>query len=219
MADNKKSIVIYCDLIHTVESMEDDEAGKLFKHLLRYVNDLNPSIPDKLTQIAFEPIKQQLKRDLIKYESKKKQWSEAGKASAEKRSTKINDRSTTVKKRSTVSTVSVNDNVNVSDNVSVINNKIPSENEFLEHCKIILQHKYQEYEFSLKSKYQTWIDDGWKTGHGKKINNWKNTINNTIPHLKPITNGQSNSIDKATKSTIATNQLRHLNNNGFFQET
>ena len=69
MADNKKSVLLYCDIIHTVEELTDDEAGKLFKHYLRYINDLNPNPPDKLTQIVFEPIKQNLKRDLKKWES------------------------------------------------------------------------------------------------------------------------------------------------------
>ena len=42
MADNKKSFLLYCDLIHTVQKLSDDQAGKLFKHVLEYVNDLNP---------------------------------------------------------------------------------------------------------------------------------------------------------------------------------
>lgn len=70
MADNKKSFILYCDTLHTFEELEDEEAGKLIKHLLRYVNDLNPVAPDKLTKIAFEPIKQQLKRDLVKWVGK-----------------------------------------------------------------------------------------------------------------------------------------------------
>ncbi len=86
MAENKKSVLLYCDIIHTVESLEDEEAGKLFKHYLRYINDLNPVAPDKLTQIVFEPIKQNLKRDLIKYMDKKLGFSDAGKESAKSRS-------------------------------------------------------------------------------------------------------------------------------------
>ena len=69
MAENKKSVLLYCDIIHTIESLTDDEAGRLFKHLLRYVNDMNPEAPDRITQIAFEPIKQQLKRDLKRWET------------------------------------------------------------------------------------------------------------------------------------------------------
>ena len=45
--------------------MPDEKAGQLFKLILEYVNDQNPDTSDLLLQIAFEPIKQQLKRDLI----------------------------------------------------------------------------------------------------------------------------------------------------------
>ncbi len=69
MAKDKNSFLIYCDIIHTVDKLDDLQAGKLFKHLLKYVNDLNPVADDIVTEIAFEPIKQSLKRDLQKYES------------------------------------------------------------------------------------------------------------------------------------------------------
>jgi hypothetical protein len=69
MAKDKKTILVYADWISIFEKLEDDEAGKLIKHFFRYVNDQNPSAPDRLTDIIFEPIKQQLKRDLKKYEA------------------------------------------------------------------------------------------------------------------------------------------------------
>ena len=69
MAKDKNSFLIYCDIIHTVEKLDDLQAGKLFKHLLKYVNDQNPIAEDIVTEIAFEPIRQSLKRDLVKYES------------------------------------------------------------------------------------------------------------------------------------------------------
>ena len=68
MANNKKSFILYCDLIHTLEKMPDEKAGLLFKHLLRYVNDLNPTTNDLIVELTFEPIKQQLKRDLTNWE-------------------------------------------------------------------------------------------------------------------------------------------------------
>lgn len=71
MADGKKSFVLYCDLIHTVELLDDILAGKLIKHLLRYVNDQNPETDDILLKVAFEPIKRQLKRDLMEWEEEK----------------------------------------------------------------------------------------------------------------------------------------------------
>lgn len=69
MAENKKSFLLYCDLIHTVSKMPKEKAGELFIHILEYVNDLNPKTDDLIINLTFEPIKQQLKRDLKKYES------------------------------------------------------------------------------------------------------------------------------------------------------
>ena len=69
MANNKKSFLLYCDIIHTVEQLTDEQAGDLFRHILRYVNDQDPQSDSVITKIAFEPIKQALKRDLDKYKS------------------------------------------------------------------------------------------------------------------------------------------------------
>lgn len=68
MAKEKKGFILYCDIIHTIEKLSDEQAGKLFKHILKYVNDQEPIAEDIITEIAFEPIKQTLKRDLQKYE-------------------------------------------------------------------------------------------------------------------------------------------------------
>ena len=69
MAENKKSFLLYTDVHHTVKKLTDEQAGKLFKHILSYVNDENPEINDLIIEIAFEPIKQSLKRDLEKYQA------------------------------------------------------------------------------------------------------------------------------------------------------
>ncbi len=68
MATDKKSFILYCDTIHTVKKMTKVKAGELFLIILKYVNDENPEITDPLLDLVFEPIKQQLKRDLRKYE-------------------------------------------------------------------------------------------------------------------------------------------------------
>ena len=69
MAENKKSFLLYNDLNKTVNKLPNDKAGELFKIILSYVNDENPQVEDLVLDIAFEPIKQQLKRDLVKYEN------------------------------------------------------------------------------------------------------------------------------------------------------
>jgi hypothetical protein len=112
MAKDKKSFVLYADLLHTVEKLTDEEAGKLFKHLLNYVNDNNPE-SDRVTELVFEPIKRQLKRDLKKFEKIREKRSEAGKKGMQSRW--ANNKNNKSNKSITKITDNVNDNVN--DNV------------------------------------------------------------------------------------------------------
>jgi hypothetical protein len=77
MATGKKSFILYCDQRGTWERLSDEQAGKLIKHVLAYVNDENPE-SDFVTELAFEGIKRALKSDLIKYEQIKTKRVEAG---------------------------------------------------------------------------------------------------------------------------------------------
>lgn len=70
MAENKKSVLLYCDIIHTIEKMDNETAGEFFKHYLRYINDQNPTTKNLIIDIAFESVKQNLKRDLKKWEQR-----------------------------------------------------------------------------------------------------------------------------------------------------
>lgn len=112
MAKDKKTVVIYSDWIATFDKLTDEEAGKLIKHLLRYVNDQNPQA-DRMTELLFSQMQQQLKRDLKKWEQIKEARSKAGKyggiKSGETRRSKMKQNETNE---------AVNDNVNV----NVINN-------------------------------------------------------------------------------------------------
>ena len=128
MAENKKSFLLYCDLIHTVEKLSDENAGKLMKHLLRYVNDTNP-VCDELIDIVFEGIKQQLKRDLKHWETVRIKRSEVGKLGGVKSGESRRKKQTKqmVKKRSKTKQNEANEavtvNVTVTDTViiSIIN--------------------------------------------------------------------------------------------------
>lgn len=78
MAKDKKSFLIYCDLIHSVEHLTDEEKGRLFQHLLEYVNDMSPVLTDRMLLGSWKPIELQLKRDLVKYESIRERNSKNG---------------------------------------------------------------------------------------------------------------------------------------------
>ena len=85
MAENKKGFILYADLHHVVSELTDKEAGLLFKHILGYVNDLNPKCDNRIVSLTFGPIKQQLKRDLVKFEETKEQKSVSAKIANLKR--------------------------------------------------------------------------------------------------------------------------------------
>ena len=170
MAEQKKSFVLYGDLIHTTQHLTNEDAGKVFKWVLEYVNDKEPKPLKGLLAAVCEPIKQQLKRDLLKYEIKREQYSEAGKRSAEARKLKkLKEKEleknsqrtlTNVESRSTNPTVSVNDNVNVTVNVNDIINR---EADF----KKSLQPFLDKYGSNLLNEfYLYWTE---KNTNGKKM--------------------------------------------------
>lgn len=78
MAENKKGFVLYADQKETFDLLTDEQAGQLIKIIYSYVNDENPIIDNPLLKLAFTPIKQQLKRDLKKWETKLDKKSIAG---------------------------------------------------------------------------------------------------------------------------------------------
>jgi len=123
MAENKKSFVLYADMIHTVKKMPKSKQADLFMTILKYVNDENPVVEDLIVSLVWEPIKFQLKRDLLKYENIRTKKSDAGKKGMEIRYKKDNSVITepnSVTSLVTKLTDTVNDNVTV--NVNDINN-------------------------------------------------------------------------------------------------
>lgn len=122
MADSKKGFVLYADQRSIVDMLPNEKAGELLKHIFAYVNDENPISSDPLVNLAFEPIKLQLKRDLKRWEDTRSQRSKAGQISAEKRKQQNQQMLThveSVEQKSTKSTVidNVNVKVNVIDNI------------------------------------------------------------------------------------------------------
>lgn len=169
MAEDKKGFLLYADYQDIFKSLTDKQAGQLAKVIFSYVNDENPEVSDQILKIAFEPIKKQLKRDLVKYQKTKTARSEAGRASAEKKkqqnSTKLSD----VEQSSTKSTDNVNDNVSVTDNVNdtVTDNDIkgaPSQKKFdliypfTSEEFITAWGVWVEFRAEIKKPYQTFSE-------------------------------------------------------------
>jgi len=182
MAENKKSFVIYCDLIHTMNHLSIEQRGLVFTWLLEYVNDLNPEPLDGLLGAVVEPLKQQLKRDLKKYERRaensRKNGSRGGRPPKPKKPTGLNSEKQEPKKPVSVN---VNDNVTVSVSDIIINrNRIENylNSSFTWHESIIRSLKSKHgFQISLE-EIKKWIvvfcdeleaaDDLYKTDHENK---------------------------------------------------
>jgi hypothetical protein len=202
MAENKKSFVLYADLIATVGKLPDEIAGKLFKIVLEYVNDLDPVVDDLLLSVAFEPIKLQLKRDLKKYQGKREQWSDAGKKSAEARRLaklaadkleKLNGSNLTdVENRSTVSTDNVNVNVNVIKENKQKKFIKPTIQEVRDYCN---ERKNSVNPARFVDFYES---KGWKIGKVSMIDwraavrTWEKNPDNNSDNKKLNLNGSDN---------------------------
>lgn len=163
MAQDKKSIIVYADWMPQFEQLSDEEAGKLIKHFFRYVNDLNPDAPDRLTQIAFEPLKQSLKRDLKKWESIKEKRAEAGRKGGLKSAKTRNKSSKTKQLEANEANASfdkqnqANEAVSVNGNVSVndISTKVDNDNR---EIKNFSDDKNFEISENLKFNSPSWIE-------------------------------------------------------------
>ena len=137
--------------------------------------DRNPEPINDIIDLAFEPMKQTLKRDLIKWQNIKGKRSDAGKASAEKRKQNATNPThvESVKQNATNPTVSDSVIVSVSDSVSVskINTKVfiaPTPEDVIKYFK---ENGYDENLASRAFKYYDTAN--WKDSKGKQVKNWK----------------------------------------------
>lgn len=217
MAEDKKGFLLYADLIHTIEKMPSEKAGDLFKHILRYVNDLNPVSNDLIIDLTFEPIKQQLKRDLIKFEKSKDEKSLSGRIGNLKRwnidlYNKFISKELTIEEAEiiansrkvsqpdkvqsqTVANIAVNDNVNV--NVNDIKYNISTESiDFgllLNRINETFSRKYKVINNNVKSKFKARLKEGYT----------KEDIKNCIDNLKNIQYHKDNGYQYCTPEFIS----------------
>jgi hypothetical protein len=112
MAADKKGFILYADQKVLFDQLSDAKAGELIKFIFAYVNDEDPVTEDLILNLAFTPIKQQLKRDLVKFEQVKTARSVAGKMGGIKSGEA---------RRSKMKQNEANEAVNVNVNDNVIN--------------------------------------------------------------------------------------------------
>lgn len=185
MAKDKKSFILYCDQQGLFNKLPDEIAGKLIKHIFAYVNDENPIASDLLLEIAFEPIKLQLKRDLRKYDEYiDKQRVNGAKGG---RPTKPNE---TQKTQAFFDKPKKADNVNANVNANEINKR-----GFVKPT--IEQLKEYMREQGMNDIAENWLNhyeaNGWMVGKNKmkdwkaSVRTWKlNNLKNNSPSQQVV---------------------------------
>ena len=154
MATDKKGFILYADQKALFDQLPNDKAGELIKFIFSYVNDENPISEDLIINLAFTPIQQQLKRDLVKYEETKQSRSKAGKAGANKRWQNITEDS-----KGIPAITKIADNVNDTDNVKdkVINNIDDRKNKFYDSLTVFVSEFPKEM---IRDFYNYWSEHG-----------------------------------------------------------
>lgn len=101
-----------------------------------------------------------------------------------------------------VSKIEVEDEVEIEDESKEKGKKDspPSFDEFLDYAKEkSFEQDLDIDETKVNLKYQSWIENNWRTGKNKKIVNWKSTLLNTLVYLKK--EKDSGQKEKRTAST------------------
>jgi len=180
MAENKKSFVLYADLINNIDHLTNEEKGILFTHLLEYVNDMNPILENRVVLSAWKFIQSQLKRDLVKFEEVKGKRSDAGKESARLRA--LNKEQQNPTKATSVESVqqtSTNPTDNDNDNDNVIN-------------KVDFKGLMDLYSNQIgESGSDIWRESVYRK-HKIKQGNLRELVDNFIIHLGTQTGGEYN---------------------------
>lgn len=168
----KDSFILYTEQKEVIDKLTDEQAGKLIKAIYEYVEtDKMPQL-DSLLEIVIIPFKQNIDRNIDKWEQIKQKRSEAGKIGAEIKKQKQAKQANVnfAKSKETNQAVNVNENVNVNvndnDNVNGKDKKI--------HFADYVTMTNAEYEKLVSTYSKEFADqcitvlDNYKGANGRK---------------------------------------------------
>ena len=132
----KKSIIIYADCIAILEELTFEQAGRLFKAILAYVNDepVTETEGDPAVKMAFKVLKTQIDRDTKKYElicEKRREYGRLGGLKKAESTKSKQKQANATKSKQDLASVADSENENDSDSendsesTNVDNNNIP----------------------------------------------------------------------------------------------
>lgn len=201
MNDDKRSFILYADIIDTVKKLPIDDAGELFLMILQFANDQEPMTDNLLVEIAFDPIKRQMQRDSEKWKHKREKLAENGRMGG--RPKKANGFSENPKKQMVFSeskkslhvtvpataTVPVSAPDTLPDNVKIVNTgrrfTPPTRDDVDAYAKSEMIGSTE----SVDKFHDHYTANGWRVGGKTPMKDWKAAFRNWIRNEKQYNHG------------------------------
>lgn len=194
---HKKSFILMRDLLSTVDLMTDEEAGQLLKSIVNHVDGKPVQLSRELT-FAFTPIKNQLDRDMEKYDNfVKKQKVNGAKGGRPKKNpnnpslSKETQNSQANPNNLVTDTVTVNATVNGNGIETANDNKKERKKRFappsINQIKEYISEKC--YSVNPDTFFNHYESNGWKVGKNP-MRSWKAALanwNSKDAKSKPMT--------------------------------
>lgn len=179
----RDSTIFYRSFYEALRELPPINQGEIYNAIFEYTFNDELIALSGLSKTIFTLIKPQLDANNKRFENGKKGGRKN--QNVTKHEPKANQNVTKSKPNNNVNNnVNENENENENNNVGE-NTRAPAREEFLSFCKT-LDIDYEALKDTLSAKYDTFVADNWRNGFGKPITNWKNTIRNVLPHLKPM---------------------------------
>jgi len=194
----KETFIIRTEWYNTIVMMNECQRSIFLINLFRYHLNEPIDTSDMLVNLVWTLIEPNLHRNIVEYD-KRRDSSAINGAKGGRPATQKKPNNNLNKPKKPIETlydsvsVIVSDSVSESDSVSV---NIPTRQELLSFCST-LDIDYEALKETIGAKYDTWYNAGWKNGYGTQITDWKQTIINTLPHLKPMPKKQATTTLKA----------------------
>ena len=205
----KKSFIIYSDFKATLDKLPDEDAGKLFKMIVDFSNGIETEPESLILDVVFTPIKQQMIRDIEKYETeiskRKEAGSLGGKAKAKIVASARSAKQVLPSAKQSLANVANNVTVNVNDTVNDTVNDNYKKWDLQDFKKSITENKKSYQDLMLTKFFNYWsekdskgkmkfqLQKTWETS--KRLATW--STNNFTPVVQ-----DNHSYSRASRNKI-----------------
>jgi hypothetical protein len=192
----RNSFIFYRSFYEAISDLPDEQQLEIYKAIASYSFDFKEPELSGVSKSFWKLIRPNLEANNKRFENGKKPKKKQNRSKTEAKQKQNRSKAEANKDVDKDKEEDVNVEGDVYTQKKIEKNdkqeKIPEKKEFMAYGKEILKDKYNDYEFALEAKFDSWVASGWKDGNGSKIKSWRNKLRNVIPFLKPFNNQQTN---------------------------